>query len=42
MILDKFIEVTIINHNFHHYKNLGYDVKCREKILDIYLLSIFK
>lgn len=32
MILTKEIEVTIINHNFHHYKNLGYDVKCRQKI----------
>jgi len=33
MILDKEIEVTIINHNFHHYKNLGYDVKCKQKIM---------
>ena len=32
MILDKLVEVTIINHNFWHYKNLGYDVKCKNKI----------
>ena len=33
MIISEFVEVTIINHNFHHYKNLGYDVKCRQKIM---------
>jgi len=33
MILDKEVEVTIINHNFEHYKNLGYNVKCRQKIM---------
>lgn len=33
MILTKFVEVTIINHNFHHYKNLGYDVKCKKKFI---------
>lgn len=33
MILDKVIEVTIINHNLQHYRNLGYDVKCKNKIM---------
>lgn len=33
MILDKEIEVTIINHNIEHYKKLGYNVKCRDKIM---------
>lgn len=32
MILNKEIEVTIINHNINHYKNLGYNVKCKDKI----------
>jgi len=32
MILDKKIEVTIINHNIQHYKDLGFDVKCKDKI----------
>jgi hypothetical protein len=33
MILDKFVEVTIINHNINHYKKLGYNVKCKNKII---------
>jgi len=33
MILDKYIEVTIINHNIEHYKKLGYIVKCKDKII---------
>lgn len=32
MILDKYVEVTIINHNIDHYKKLGYNVKCKDKI----------
>jgi len=32
MILDKEIEITIINHNIDHYRSLGYNVKCRDKI----------
>jgi len=33
MILDKEIEVTIINHNIQYYRNLGYNVKCKDKII---------
>lgn len=33
MILDKEVEVTIINHNFEHYKKLGYNVKYKNKIM---------
>jgi bifunctional DNA-binding transcriptional regulator/antitoxin component of YhaV-PrlF toxin-antitoxin module len=33
MILDKKVEVTIINHNMRHYKNLGYNVKYKDKII---------
>lgn len=33
MILTKNIEVTIINHNINHYKSLGYNVKCKQKII---------
>jgi len=33
MILTKEVTVTIINHNFYHYKSLGYDVKCRDTII---------
>lgn len=32
MILDKEVEVTIINHNFEHYKKLGYNVKYKNKM----------
>jgi hypothetical protein len=32
MLLDKFVEVKIINHNLKHYQNLGYNVKCGDNI----------
>jgi len=32
MLLDKFVEVRIINHNLIHYQNLGYNVKFGDKI----------
>jgi hypothetical protein len=32
MILDKYVDVIIINHNINHYKEFGYNVKYKDKI----------
>ena len=32
MIVIENIEIVVNNHNLQHYKNLGYDAKCRKKL----------
>ena len=33
MIKNKEVEIKIINHNLAHYKNIGFDIKCGDKII---------